>query len=169
MEKDPKTIVINELMQRNVYSIYLDATVFDASVFMASKNIGTLPVVKKNSELEGILVGIINDRDIVVRCIALGKDPKKTKVSECMTPNPYRIVPSSTCEDAVKIMSELGVRRLPVVDQDKLVGIVSIVDIACISQCCPNKSFPQPNCILIDFAKELSKSKASFKTPGETR
>ena len=77
MEKDPKIMLVKELMQRNVYSIDVNSTVFDASVFMASKNIGSLPVVKRDGTLDGILVGIINDRDIVTRCIAIGKDSKK--------------------------------------------------------------------------------------------
>ena len=163
MEKDPKIMLVKELMQRNVYSIDVNSTVFDASVFMASKNIGSLPVVKRDGTLDDILVGIINDRDIVTRCIAIGKDSKKAKVCEYMTPNPIRIVPSASCDDAVKLMSELGVRRLPVVENDKLVGIISLADIACVSNFCPNKKSPDPNCILIDFAKELGKSSVHSK------
>lgn len=166
MEKDPKIIMVKELMQRDVCSVEVDSTVFEASVFMTSKNIGSLPVVRRDGFLEDILVGIINDRDIVTRCIAIGKDPKKTKICECMTPNPIRIVPGATCGDAVKLMSELEVRRLPVVENDRLVGIISLADIACISNFCPNKKLPDPNCILIDFAKELGKSSAHSKCCG---
>lgn len=163
MEKDPKLMMIKELMQRNFYSVDIDSSIFSASVLMASKNIGILPVVKRDRGLEGLLVGIINDRDIVTRCIAVGRDPKKTKVSECMTPNPIRIVPSATCDDAVKLMTELGVRRLPVVERDRLVGIISLGDVACVSTFCPNKKSPDPTCMLIDFAKELSKSSPNLQ------
>ena len=164
MEKDPKIMLVKELMQKNVYSVDVNSTIFDASVFMANKSIGSLPVVKRGGTLDDLLAGIINDRDIVTRCVAIGKDPKKTKVCECMTPNPIRIVPSATCDDAVKLMCELGVRRLPVVERDRLVGIISLADIASVSTICPNKLFPNPNCMLLDFAKELSKSSTNLKT-----
>ena len=161
--KDTKVTMVKDLMQKDVYSVYVDSTVFEASVLMASKNIGTLPVVKRDSKSVDTLIGIINDRDIVTKCVAIGKDPKKTKVCECMTPNPVRIVPSATCNDAVRLMSELHVRRLPVVEKEKLVGIISLADIASISASCPNKQFPNPDCILIDFAKELGKTASNSK------
>lgn len=158
MHRDPKTMLVEELMQRNVYSIDVNSTVFDASVFMASKSIGSLPVIKDDGMEEDILVGIITDRDIVTRCIAVGKDPKKVKVKECMTSNPIRTVPSAFVTEAAQEMSELNVSRLPVVERDKLVGIISIADIACACNFCPNKKSPEPECILIDIANQVSRS-----------
>ena len=154
MGAETKQLTVKDLMQREVFTIYPNQTIFSASVFMASKKIGTLPVVKE----DGTLIGILTDRDIVVRCNALGKNMNKVKVFECMTPNPARTVPSHPCEFTIKLMVEYGIRRLPVVENDKLVGIISITDIAKAHAFCPNEKHPYEACILIDMAKELQKS-----------
>ena len=152
----PKTkqFTVRDLMQRNVVTAEPNQTIFSVSVSMASKNIGAIPIVKK----DGTFVGIITDRDIVTRCNALGKDPNKTKVCECLTANPTRTVPSHSIADTTKLMSDFGTRRLPVVENDKLVGIISIADIARANAFCPNENHPNESCILIDMAKELQKS-----------
>ena len=152
----PKTkqLTVKDIMQQKVFTVQPNQTIFSVSVLMASKNIGALPVVKD----DGTFLGIITDRDIVTRCNALGKDPNKTKVCECLTANPTRTVPSHSINDAIKLMSDFGTRRLPVVENDKLVGIISIADIARASVFCPNENHPNENCILIDMAKELQKS-----------
>ena len=141
-------------MQRNVVTAEPNQTIFSVSVLMASKNVGAIPIVKK----DGAFVGIITDRDIVTRCNALGKDPNKTKVCECLTVNPTRTVPSHSINDAIKLMSDFGTRRLPVVENDKLVGIISIADIARTSAFCPNEKHPNESCLLIDMAKQLQMS-----------
>ena len=149
-----KQFTVRELMQRNVFTIYPNQTIFSVSVLMASKNVGAVPVVKE----DGTFVGIITDRDIVTRCNALGKDLNKTKVCECLTANPIRTVPSHSIADATKLMADFATRRLPVVENDKLIGIISIADIAKASAFCPNEKYPNETCILIDLAKELQKS-----------
>ena len=149
-----KQFTVRDLMQRNVFTAEPNQTIFSVSVLMASKGIGAIPIVKK----DGTFIGIITDRDIVTRCNALGKDPNKTKVCECLTANPTRTVPSHSINDAIKLMSDFGTRRLPVVENDKLVGIISIADIARASAFCPNEKHPYETCILIDMAKELQKS-----------
>ena len=149
-----KQFTVRDLMQKNVFTIHPNQTVFSVSVLMASKGIGAVPVVKEDKTF----VGIITDRDIVTRCNALGKDPTKTKVCECLTANPTRTVPSHLITDATKLMADFGTRRLPVVENDKLVGIISIADIARASAFCPNEKHPYETCILIDVAKELQKS-----------
>ena len=154
MTKKTKNIMVKDLMQKNVHTIYPNQTIFSASVLMASKKIGTLPVIKE----DGTLIGILTDRDIVTRCNALGKDMSKVKVCECMTSNPARTVPSHPCEFTVQLMAEYGIRRMPVVENDKLVGIISIADIARATAFCPNEEHPQETCILIDIANELQKS-----------
>lgn len=152
----PKTkqFTVRDLMQRNVFTIQPNQTIFSVSVLMASKSIGAVPVVKE----DGTFIGIITDRDIVTRCNALGKDPSKAKVCECLTANPIRTVPSHSITDATKLMADFGTRRLPVVENDKLVGIISISDIAKANAFCPNERYPNESCILIDMAKELQKS-----------
>lgn len=145
---------IRDIMQTKVHTVYPEDTVFHSSVLMASKNIGTLPVVKQ----DGTLIGIITDRDIVVRCNALGKDISKIKTCECMSSNPIRTVPSESCSGAMRLMSEYGIRRLPVVENDRLVGLISIEDIAKVSSCCPNEKSPNDLCTLIEIAKGLQKA-----------
>ena len=154
MGSKTKQFTVKDLMQREVFTIYPNQTIFSASVLMASKNVGALPVVKE----DGTFVGIITDRDIVIRCNALGKDPNKIKVFECLTTNPTRTVPSHPITSAIKLMADFGTRRLPVVENDKLVGIISIADIARASAFCPNEKHPYETCILIDVAKELQQS-----------
>ena len=149
-----KQFTVRDLMQRNVVTAEPNQTIFSVSVLMASKNVGVLPIVKEDETF----VGIITDRDIITRCNALGKDPNKTKVCECLTANPIRTVPSHSIMEAAKLMADFGTRRLPVVENNKLVGIISIADIARASAFCPNERYPYETCILIDMAKELQKS-----------
>ena len=150
MAQKTKQYKVKEIMQENIFTAHPNQTIFDASVLMAVQDIGTLPVVKE----DGTLVGILTDRDIVTRCTATNKDIYKTNVFECMTPNPVRTVSSAPIQDAMGLMAELGTRRLPVIEQDKLVGIISLADIANVSTFCPNEKHPDETCILIDVAKE---------------
>lgn len=154
METKLKQLTVRDLMQRKLFTVEPHESIFSASVLMATKGVGVLPVVKN----DGVFIGIITDRDIVTRCNALGKDSNKTKVCECLTSNPIRTVPSQSIREAVKLIVDFGIRRLPVVENDKLVGIISMVDIAKANAYCPNEKFPNEACILIDLAKELQKS-----------
>lgn len=154
MVQKTKQSLVKEIMQKSVFTIRPNQTVFDASVLMAYEHIGSLPVVKE----DGTLAGILTDRDIVTKCNAVGKDVHKTKVFECMTVNPVRTVPSATLGDTMTLMAECGCRRLPVVESDKLVGLISSTDIAKVSTFCPNEKCPDESCILIGLAKELQKS-----------
>ena len=154
MSEKTKNWTLREIMQKEVFTLYPSQTIFDAAVLMASKDIGIVPVVKDDETL----VGILTDRDIVTRCTAIGKDPRRTKIYECMSSNPIRTVPSVTTFDAIMLMSEYGVRRLPIVENDKLAGFISISDIASVSDFCPNKKTPDESCILLDMAKELKRT-----------
>jgi CBS domain-containing protein len=79
---------------------------------------------------DGKLVGIVTDRDIVLRVVAGKKDPAHVAVSEIMTASPVTVAPAMRAEDASKLMSEKQVRRLPVVDSGRLVGILTIGQLA---------------------------------------
>ena len=149
-----KQFTVRDLMQRRVFTALPSQTIVSVSVLMSSKGIGAVPVVKE----DGTFIGIITDRDIVTRCNALGKNPSKVKVCECLTANPTRTVPSHSISEATKLMADFGTRRLPVVENAKLVGIISIADIAKANAFCPNEKHPNESCILIDMAKELQKS-----------
>ena len=154
MTLDSKEFTIGEIMQTNVVTALEDQNIYDASVLMTDKNIGLLPVVKK----DGTLVGTLTDHDIVTRCNVLKKDICKMQIKECMTKNPYKLVSSMLCSDAMHFMSICGVRRLLVVRNDKLVGVISSSDIAKVCDFCPNEKCPKEDCILIDMAKALQKT-----------
>jgi CBS domain-containing protein len=101
------------------------ATLGEAATLMKQEDCGSIPVVEG-----GRLVGIVTDRDIVVRGVAAGKDPKTQRVSEVMSANPVTIGPDNDVSDAETKMADRQIRRLPVVDGGKLVGIIVTAQIA---------------------------------------
>lgn len=100
------------------------ATVAEVSELMATRRIGAILVVEK-----GKLAGIFTERDALVRVIAKGVDPKTTTVAEVMTRNPDTIRPTESVQTALDLMAERGYRHLPVIDDGKLYGIISIRDL----------------------------------------
>jgi len=93
---------------------------------MKEYNVGSIPV---NTEDRGV-VGIVTDRDIILRCVAEGKDIKLQKVRSIMTSNPVVGDENINVNDAARIMSERQIRRLPITSDNHLVGIVSLGDLA---------------------------------------
>jgi len=118
-------VKVEELMTRDPATLRPESTCTEAAVLMKSKDCGSLPVVK-----DGKLVGIVTDRDIVVRVVAGKKDPTRMAVSEIMTAAPVTVASAMRAEDASKLMSDKQVRRLPVVDDGRLVGILTIGQLA---------------------------------------
>jgi len=118
-------VKVEELMTRDPATLRPESTCTEAAALMKSKDCGSLPVVK-----DGKLVGIVTDRDIVLRVVAGKKDPTRIAVSEIMTPGPTTVSPDMKAEDASKLMSEKQVRRLPVVENGRLVGILAIGQVA---------------------------------------
>jgi len=117
---------VSEVMTRDPEVIRADETVLKAAETLARKNVGALPVAKGER-----LIGMITDRDIVVRVVANGRDPGKTRVEEILSPEPKYCYEDEDVQHVAENMHELWVRRLPVMNRDKrLVGIVSIEDIA---------------------------------------
>jgi CBS domain-containing protein len=96
---------------------------------MKRHNVGIMPVCQN-----GNLVGVITDRDIVVQCVAAGVDPKDCKVGSFMTKELIQASPDMDIGDAARLMGDEQVRRLPVVEGGRLVGMVSIGDLAVHSQ-----------------------------------
>lgn len=102
------------------------ASVFDAATRLADESVGALPICGEDDRLKGM----ITDRDIVVDVIAQGRDPKSCTVSEFSSKVPVTIGADDDLDLAVDTMIEHGVRRLPVIDGDRLIGIVAQADLA---------------------------------------
>ena len=118
--------MIREVMTRDVEVINPNDTVRDAAEKMRSLDVGPLPVCDGQR-----IVGMITDRDIVVRAIALGKDPNSTQVSDAMSPGIEYCFDDDDSEDVLNRMKDEQIRRFIVVDHDKkLVGIVSLGDLS---------------------------------------
>lgn len=107
-----------------VWSIAPNATVFDAIQLMADKNVGALPVLEN-----GNLVGIISERDYTRKVILKGKSSKETPVRDIMTPKPITAHPGDSVSECMQVMTEKRVRHLPVLKDDKMIGMVSIGDL----------------------------------------
>ncbi len=117
---------ITKIMTRDVQSISPDTTLQEAAQKMMTLDIGLLPV------MEGArVVGVITDRDLIVRAIAAGRDPAKTHVREAMTKVVICCFEDQNTHEAAKQMNDNKIRRLPVLNREnKLVGIVSLADLS---------------------------------------
>ncbi len=121
------TGTINELLNHkgaNVWSISPEATVFEAIQLMADKNIGALLVVQN-----GKLVGILSERDYTRKIALRGKSSKQTPVKEIISGHVITVTPCHTVEDCMRLMTEHRIRHLPVLDGDRILGVISIGDL----------------------------------------
>jgi CBS domain-containing protein len=116
---------VRDVMTENPKTVEASATLEDAAKMMASEDIGNVLVVE-NGEVKGI----VTDRDIVVRAIAKGQSPSDTSVREAASTDVETLSPDDSVEDAIRKMEQRDIRRLPVVDDGKPVGIVSLGDLA---------------------------------------
>lgn len=116
---------VQDIMTRNVAYINPSSTLAEAAQLMQKHNVGSIPVCD-----QGNVVGIVTDRDIVVRNIALGKNPQNTPVSEIMTTQIKVANPAMDVNEASRIMSQHQIRRLPVVENNQIVGMVTLGDLA---------------------------------------
>jgi CBS domain-containing protein len=117
-------MIYDLVKDRRVYSIEADQSVLDAARFMMEHNIGALPVMRN-----GELVGIVSERDIMNRVVAVGRMPGVTKISEIMTANPKSISVEESVENSLFLMREFGFRHLPITDGKQLKGLVSLRDL----------------------------------------
>ena len=109
---------------QEVHTIEWDHTVFEALVVMSSKNVGALPVVK-----QGEVVGIISERDYARKLILKGLSSVTTKVHEVMSSPVITVNAHKTVEECMNIMTDSHLRHLPVVEDGKLLGLLSIGDL----------------------------------------
>lgn len=120
------TTTIESILDRkgsNVWSVSPNNTVFEAISMMAEKNVGALPVMEG-----GRLIGMISERDYARKVILLGRGSRETTVSEIMTGDVRTVALSDSVQDCLQVMTEKRIRHLPVIEDDKLTGIISIGD-----------------------------------------
>src|SRR5579864_7348130 len=107
-----------------IWSISPDQTVYDAIALMAEKGIGALLIIS-----DGKLVGVFSERDYARKIILQGRSSKTTSVREIMTGDPVTVTAEHTVDECMRIITHHRVRHLPVMDGDKLLGVISIGDL----------------------------------------
>lgn len=116
---------LRELVKdRRLYSVDATRTVLEAARYMMEHNVGAVPVLR-----DGQLAGILSERDIMNRVVAVGRTPGTTSVSEVMTAHPRSVAADESIEECLFIMHEFGFRHLPIVDGKDLKGLVSLRDV----------------------------------------
>lgn len=107
-----------------VFSIAPEAPVLEAIRMMAERGVGALLVMRDNT-----LTGIVTERDYARKVILKGHSSRETPVSDIMTPSPTSVSPATTVDECMRLCTQLRVRHLPVIENNHLVGIVSIGDL----------------------------------------
>jgi CBS domain-containing protein len=116
---------VKDIMSTKIASVSFDDTIEKAAQLMKQYDVGSIPVCKENS-----IVGIVTDRDITLRSVASGENAKQQRVSDIMTADPTVGSPEMNVNDVARIMSDKQIRRLPIVENNSLVGIVALGDIS---------------------------------------
>lgn len=117
---------VRDLMSKSVVTITPEESAALAARLLSRHELGALPVCAA----DGTLAGIVTDRDIVTRCVAAGEEPGRVPVRDIMSPAPSVITPETPILDAARLMAQRQVRRLPVVEQGYVVGMLSLGDLA---------------------------------------
>jgi len=117
---------VKECMCTEVSCVKPESTICDVAKLMLNKHVGCVPVCDEKNKV----VGIVTDRDLILRSLACEKDGKQTPVSEIMTTKIFNVAPDAEVAEAEKIMCECQIRRVPVVENDVLVGIITVGDLA---------------------------------------
>jgi CBS domain-containing protein len=116
--------VVRDAMTPNPRTIQRDESVIEAAKIMEEADVGSIPVV----DADQILLGMVTDRDIALRVVATGRDPQTTTVGEIATNNVSPAYPDEPLEEALDQMAYRQVRRLPVIEDDRVVGILAQAD-----------------------------------------
>ena len=116
---------VREIMSNRVLSLRHNDTVSQAAELLCKNNVGSLPIVT-----DGELVGMLTDRDIVLRCVAGRSDATQMRIGEIMSTKLVTVSPEDSVEHAMELMAEHRIRRLPVVEKTRVVGMLSLADVA---------------------------------------
>lgn len=116
---------VKDIMSADVDFVKTTAKVPEIAMLMKQKDIGSVPVLQNEK-----VVGIITDRDIIIRVIAENKDIKQVTAEEVMTVDPICVEESNDIDRAAEMMSEFQVKRLPVLNMGRLVGMIALGDLA---------------------------------------
>jgi CBS domain-containing protein len=116
---------LHDIMTPSPATVRISDSVVEAARLMRDEDVGSVPVMD-----EGALAGIITDRDITIKVVAEGLDATSTTVGEHMSAHPVTGRPDMTLKEAAELMGREQIRRLPVVEQNRLVGIISLGDLA---------------------------------------
>lgn len=125
MVKETEMTTARDIMHPGAECINQHETLLIAAAKMREQNIGALPICGDDDRLHGI----ITDRDIVVKCLAVGGDPARMTAGELAQGRPYTIDADSDVDDVLRVMEQHRIRRLPVIDDRRLVGIISEADL----------------------------------------
>ena len=117
---------VRDLMSKSVVTIAPEESAALAARLLSRHELGALPVCAA----DGTLAGIVTDRDIITRCVAAGEEPGRVPVRDIMSPAPSVITPETPVSAAARLMAQRQVRRLPVVEQGQVVGMLSLGDLA---------------------------------------
>lgn len=117
---------VKDCMCNEVICATPTSTVQDCANMMNSKHVGCIPVCDDTQNI----VGLVTDRDIILRCVACEKDPKNTPVTDIMTTNPCCCTPDTEITEVENLMSKNQVKRIPVVENNRIVGILTLGDLA---------------------------------------
>ncbi len=118
-------ILVRHAMTESPTTISPQMNAFDAAGLMKSQDIGVLPVVEDTK-----LVGLVTDRDLVLRVLAERKNPMEVQVGDICTSSPFTVTPDMKLSEARELMEQHKVRRLPVMKGEELVGVLSLGDVA---------------------------------------
>ena len=116
---------IRDVMTSNPTTVERSTSILEAAKVMAGEDVGPLPVTDG-----GRLVGIVTDRDVVVRVLAEERDPQSTTVGDICSSDLVTVTPEDELDQALRKMASAQVRRLPVVEGDRIIGIVAQADVA---------------------------------------
>jgi CBS domain-containing protein len=116
--------LLKSKQNNSIFSVTADASALDAMKLMADLNVGAVLVVET-----GKIIGILSERDIVRKVDVLGKSSAQVQVAEIMTEKVLYVEPSQSLEDCMALMTEKRIRHLPVLENERLLGVISIGDV----------------------------------------